>query len=191
VSDESARLVAGLLEANRDLLVRWMGRHASGLRRFESPEDLAQGVCLRVVEAAGRYEHRSDPEFVGWMLAIARQYVADRHAWWRAAKRDAGPVLRLTLGGATSGAGAPEPSVSQTGATTFAGRREALARATRTLAALGDRDADLVRQVVNDVPIEETSRRLGISYDAAQRARLRAVERLRKLYALAGGTQPP
>jgi RNA polymerase sigma factor (sigma-70 family) len=178
--------LSSLLEAHRPLLVRWMERHASGLRRFESAEDLAQGVSVRALEAVSRYEHRSDPEFVGWMLAVARQHVADRHAFWRALKRDAGPVLRLTFGGASEpGGGAPEPSASATGAVTFSDRREAVARATRTLAALGERDADLVRQVVNDVSVEETAQRLGVSYEAAQRARLRAVERLRKLYALA------
>jgi RNA polymerase sigma factor (sigma-70 family) len=161
-----------------------MERHATALRRFESAEDLAQHVALRALEGASRYEHRSEREFVGWVLAIARQVVSDRAAWWGALKRDAGPVLRLTQGGSRPG-GAAEPGARRTGPATAADRRERLDLATRALGALPARDAELVRHVVRGVTVAESAERLGIGAEAAQRARLRAVERLRKVFALA------
>jgi hypothetical protein len=42
-----------------------------------------------------------------------------------------------------------------------------------------------VRHVVRGVTVAESAERLGIGPEAAQRARLRAVERLRKVFALA------
>jgi RNA polymerase sigma factor (sigma-70 family) len=170
-----------LVERHRPLVVRWLARHAGGLVRFEDPEDLAQWVATCALEGAARYEHRGEREFVGWILVLARQVVADRNAYWHALKRDAGAVVRLTAGGGA------EPKVRATGPSTSASRREMLERAVRALDVLGARDAELVRMHVNDVPIPETAERFGVSYEAAQRARLRAIERLRKVYALAAG----
>jgi RNA polymerase sigma factor (sigma-70 family) len=177
---------ARLLDRHRGLLVRWSQVHGAGLLRYESAEDLAQGATLRALQASARYVHRSEEGFVGWLVEIARAHVADRWDWWRARKRHAGRALRLALGsGTTSSDGAPEPASRRTGPTTFAGRRELLARAARALAAIGERDGELVRQQVEGVSVEETAARLGLSYAAAQRARLRALERLRKAALLA------
>jgi RNA polymerase sigma factor (sigma-70 family) len=164
-----------------------MARHASGLLRFESAEDLAQGATVRALEAAPRYTHRDEAGFVGWLVTIARAYVADRNDWWKARKRQAGPALRLALAGDSQGSGVPEPAGTRTGPATFAGRRDLLAQATRALAALGERDADLVRHQVEGLTVEETAERLGLTYAAAQRARLRALERLRKAVLWARG----
>jgi RNA polymerase sigma factor (sigma-70 family) len=175
--------LADLLVRHRALLVRWMDRHATGLLRFESAEDLAQGVTVAALEGKHRYEHRSEKAFVGWILAVARQVVSDRAAWWRALKRDAVPVLALATGDTSS-----EPAAQRTGPATAADRRERIDLAARLLAALPERDAELVRQTIRGVTIVETAERLSISVEAAQRARLRAVDRLRKLLSMA---KPP
>jgi RNA polymerase sigma factor (sigma-70 family) len=182
----AAATIAALLEQHREALVRWTERHAYGVLRFESAEDLVQGAALRALQAAPTYEHRGDAEFLGWMVTVARHHLSDRRAWWRTLKRDAGRVVRVTSpGGGESVGGGDEPPAARTGPVTFADRRDRIARAARALAALPERDADLVRQVVNDVSVAETAERLGVTYEAAQRARLRAVERLRKLATLA------
>lgn len=72
-----------------------------------------------------------------------------------------------------------------TGSSTFAARREHLRLAVLALAALPPRDRDLVRRTSEDVPIEEQAKSLGLSYDAAKQARLRALERFRKAFDLA------
>jgi hypothetical protein len=57
--------------------------------------------------------------------------------------------------------------------------------AIEALATLLPKDRDLVRWSSEDVPLEEQAKRLGVSYDVAKQARLRALERFRKAYALA------
>jgi RNA polymerase sigma factor (sigma-70 family) len=180
-----------LLARHRDRLVRWLELHAKGLRRFESSEDLAQGVHLHVLTVAERLEWRGEDAFVGWLLAVARRFVADRAAHWHALKRDAGPTLRITFAGSGSEGGAvPDPGLSRTGPSTWASRREELLRATRVLAAMPPRDAELVRLQARGLSIEDLAQRLSMTPAAAQRARLRAMERFKKLYALAGGAPP-
>jgi DNA-directed RNA polymerase specialized sigma24 family protein len=56
--------------------------------------------------------------------------------------------------------------------------------ALEALATLLPKDRDLVRWSSEAVPLEEQAERLGISYDAAKQARLRALERFRKAYEL-------
>lgn len=46
-------------------------------------EDLANQVFLRAMQAIGRYEHRSIPEFNGWIYRIAKNVVVDN---WRATR---------------------------------------------------------------------------------------------------------
>jgi DNA-directed RNA polymerase specialized sigma24 family protein len=88
--------------------------------------------------------------------------------------------------GASTGSGRRrEPASRRTGPSTRAERRDLLVVATRALAALPERDAELVRHLMHGLPISETASRLSITPEAAQRARLRAVERLKKVFALA------
>ena len=61
--------------------------------------------------------------------------------------------------------------------------KELLALARQALAALGERDQKLVGWLCEDLSIDEIAERLEISYDAAERARLRALERFRKSFA--------
>lgn len=51
-------------------------------------EDIANQVFLRAMQAIGRYQHRSVPEFNAWIFRIAKNVVVDN---WRA-KRDTVPL---------------------------------------------------------------------------------------------------
>ena len=51
-------------------------------------EDLTNQVFLRAMQAMGRYQHRSVPEFNAWIFRIAKNVVVDN---WRA-KRDTVPL---------------------------------------------------------------------------------------------------
>ena len=75
-----------------------------------------------------------------------------------------------------------DPVAQQTGPVTRAEKREQLDLAALAMEGLPARDRELVRLMTRDVPIAATAERLGMSVAAAQRARLRAVERFRKIY---------
>jgi DNA-directed RNA polymerase specialized sigma24 family protein len=181
----AARLAHGLA-AHHEALLAFMRRHARGLLRFESAEDLVQGTHARALAEAERFEFRGDQELGAWLLTLARRHVADRHDHWSALKRGSGRVARLTWSGAdsTAGGGAPPVAAAGPGPSTFASRRELLVLAARALAVLLPRDRQLVQWASEDVPVAEQAERLGIGYDAAQRAGLRALERFRKAYRL-------
>ena len=99
-------------------------------------------------------------------------------------KRNAGPLLRVTLAEGTDARGV-NPAARATGPTTFADRRAQMEVATRALGLLPARDRALVEAISSGLSVEETAERLGISSAAAQRARLRAKERFRSTFALA------
>ena len=175
--------IAELLERHRDALERLLRRRGAGLLRFESVSDLVQGVQAQALEVADRLEYRGDEAFLGWIAQLARQHVADRHAYWSARKRDAGRVLRITSAPSTE-AGGVEPDARRTGPATFAERRDLLVLATQAVSLLAARDQELVRAWGEGEPVADVAARLGLSYDAAERARLRAVDRFRKTFEL-------
>jgi RNA polymerase sigma factor (sigma-70 family) len=176
-------LPALLVERREDLL-RFVDRHAAGLARFETAEDLVQGIHARALDRGADFEYRSEKEFLGWLHQLARTYLADRRAHWAALKRGSGRLLRLTDGApsTTDPHAAAAPVSTRTGPSTFASRREELALAVKALALLLPRDRDLVKWRTESVPLEEQAARLGVTYDAAERAALRAVERFKKAY---------
>jgi len=171
-----------LLVAHRLRLVGFLRERARGLLAWESLDDLVQGVHLRAIEGQSGFEYRSEPEFVGWLFTLAQRHVADRHDYWTALKRRSGSVLRFTLSQGVGGT--PLPAGSTAGPGTFASRRELLELATRSLAALPERDRRLVEWMSEQVPLEDQAARLGISYAAVQRAGVRAQERFRKTFEL-------
>lgn len=57
-------------------------------------EDLTNQVFLRAMQAIGRYEHRSVPEFNAWLYRIARNVVVDN---WRA-RRETVPLEEDMVG---------------------------------------------------------------------------------------------
>ena len=179
--------LARLLEDHQPQLMSLLRHEARMLLRFESVDDLAQGVHLRALREEGGFEYRSEGEFLAWLRTLARRHLADRHDYWSALKRGSGRVLRLTWGDGSQSdpAAAPMPVISQTGASTFASRRELLVLAAKVLAALPPRDRSLVRWMSEGLSLEEQSQQLGLTYDATQRAAHRALERFRKAFALA------
>ncbi len=176
--------LAPLLASHRAPLLRFIERHAGSVLRFESAEDLVQGVHLRAISGGVAFEYRSEKEWLGWLYALARSHLADRRSHWSALKRRPSRLLRLTGGATDDPDAASEPAGSATGPSTFASRREQLATAVRALAVLLPRDRDLVRWHSEGVELDEQARRLGIGYDAAERAHLRALDRFRKAFRL-------
>ena len=168
-----------LLTRHRETLVRYFRRHGAYLRRYEASEDLAQGVHLHAVRHQERFEFQGEPQFVSWLLRLAGQHLADRIAHWKALKRDAGPMARISF----SGTGV-EPAGSLTGPITFASRKEQLHLATLAMNGLPPRDRELVRLMTDGAGIDTIAERLAVSSAAAQRARLRAMDRFRKIYAI-------
>jgi len=174
--------LADLLQSHRDALLRFVEREASNLLRHETTEDLVQGIHLRALEAERHFEWRGEKEFLGWLAAVARQHFADRHAYWTALRRRAGKMLRLSALATGTDAGPAEapPRSPGPGPATLAERRDLLVRAARAIEVLYPRDRDLVRAIVEDEPLSDLARRLGVGYEAAKKARLRALTRFRK-----------
>ncbi len=182
--------MAALLLAHRHRLVGFLIKEASGLRRFEDAEDLAQGVHLHALKVAKHFEYRTEKEFISWLFTVARRYIATRNAYWKALKRDAGPMLRVTFGaGSTPGGAVPAPPARATGPQTFAQRREHLSVAAKAIAALPERDRQIAELVSSGSDIAGIAEALGITYEAAQRARLRTLERFGKLFTIASATR--
>lgn len=176
-----------LLVEHEARLRGFLEKEGAGLLRWETVDDLAQGVTLRALEEEERFEYRGAREFTGWLFTVARRYVADRNDYWSAIRRGSGKVLRLTWSDSSSG-GDPfakmTPPGTQPGPSTFADRREMLVLAAKAAHRLPPRDRKLVRWMSEGVPIEEQAERLGMSYAAAQRAGHRALDRFRKVFRL-------
>jgi RNA polymerase sigma factor (sigma-70 family) len=176
--DPAPPAIAELLRAHHERLVGFFAQEAGPLLlRFESAEDLAQGVHTEAIRSHASMEVRDDDSSAGWLFTIARRYLHNRRDHWFALKRNGAGVLRLTWDG-----GAGDLAGTATGPGTFADRREQLVLITRALALLPARDRDLVRWTTDNVPLAEQADRLGIAYDATEKARTRALDRLRKAY---------
>jgi DNA-directed RNA polymerase specialized sigma24 family protein len=80
--------------------------------------------------------------------------------------------------------GRVNPLASATGPITYASRKEQLHLATLAMDGLPPRDRELVRLMTASEDIEEIAARLDLSRTAAQRARLRAMERFQKIVAI-------
>ena len=176
-----------LLVRHRPRLVRYFTRRGKTLKRHESPEDLSQGVHLHALAHGDAFTFQGDDAFVGWLLLLARQHLARRIEYWQALKRDGGKMYRITFGAATPTGAATrgvQPAAAGPGPITAAARSEQLDVAARALDGLPDRDRELVRLLARDLSVREIAARLEISETAAQRARLRAVERFRKIYTI-------
>lgn len=173
-----------LLEEHRDALARFLQREAQGLLRFEGIDDLVQGVHLKALKGEDRFRWEGEKAFIGWLFQLARQHIADVNAHWKALKRNAGPVLRVTLTGGDSASGAlgVQPIASITGPLTFAARREHFEVAMRALATLPERDRLLIERTSRGATIEELSAELDLSYEAAQKARRRALQRFQQAF---------
>lgn len=182
--------LARLLAEHQSDLESFLAPRAGWLLRFESVEDLAQGVRMRVIERSGSFRYEGDAPFFAWLHRVAQSYLADRANYWSALKRRSSALLRLTAGGSEGAAGtaaASMPISTMTGPETVAHRKELLTMAVQVLAALPERDAQLVRWSSEGVSLHEQASRLGISYEAAKKAGQRALERYRDAYRFASG----
>ena len=168
-------------------------QESKGLLRHESEDDLVQGVHIHALSVADRFEYRSEKEFIAWLFTVARQHIVNRRRYWSAARRDGGNLLRVTAAGATttSRPRGIDPQASMAGPGTMADRREQLALATQVVSLLSERDRKLIQWMSEDLPLEEVASRLGLTYDAAKRARLRAIDRFRATFELLSSSQAP
>jgi len=187
--DAKRQELSVLLESNRGALARFFEREAQGLLKHESVDDLVQGAHLRALRQAEQFTYRSEREFLAWMQIIARQHIGDRRDYWVALRRDAGSVLRITTspGGSQVGDSAPSgvnPTANLIGPATFAMRRELVGVATKAIACLLPRDQEIVRAVCQGASNAEIAETLGVAYDAAEKAKNRALERFRKTFEL-------
>lgn len=162
-------------------------RHNAGpaLLRFESEADLVQGTIAEVLRCADQMEWRGEEAFLAWVATIAKRYVMGRRDYWFALKRNPGALLRLTLTGfAGQRVERPELAASQLGPSTFAFRREQLVMITKAIELLLPRDRDIVIWASHGLTVTEMAARIGTSVEAAEKARSRALERLRKSFQL-------
>ena len=87
---QAVRSLSALLIANEPFLLHLVRNEASGLLRFESVEDLAQGVFVRALKEAEGFEYRGQRKFLAWLRTFARRHIADRHDYWSAMRRGSG-----------------------------------------------------------------------------------------------------
>lgn len=174
------------LVRQRPRLLAFVRKHAGPVLRFEGTDDVVQGVLARALARRHTYVHADEERFLGWLFTVARSYIADRRVHWSALKRQSGQLLRITANpDATSDALAvATPVLDATGPATFAERREQLLLAVQALSTLLPRDRRLVSWFADGLSIQEQADRLEISYAAAQRAHVRALERFRKAFEL-------
>jgi RNA polymerase sigma factor (sigma-70 family) len=185
----STPALGDLLVAHRDELLVYVQRHAGRLLRHESAEDLVQAIHLRALDQRAGFDYRGRDSFLAWVHAVARSHLADRHAYWSALRRRPARLVRLVhaADGTNDALSAAEPPSTATGPSTFASRREQIDVAVRALSLLPERDQSLIRWGLDGIPVDEQARLLDVSVVAADRARRRAVERLRKTHAVISG----
>jgi len=183
---EAATDVAGLLLVHRRELEALVRSESGSILNYEEVSDVVQGIHERALSRAGSFSFRGPEAALGWLRTLARSYLQDRREHWNALKRRPAALLRLTLGDDDTTPGTPQPASTQTGPATFAERREALVQAVRALDLLLPRDREIVLLAMEGLTPEEIGARLGLATESAARARLRALERLRKAWQLLG-----
>lgn len=179
-----SRSLALLLEEHRAVLLAYVRRNARTLTRKEAAEDLVQHVCVKVLEHERSFRYEGDEALRGWLFALARSCLGERRDYWKAQRRRPDRLLHLTSADTPTPGAAREPAAKNTGPGTAASRKEQIALAAKALALLLPRDAQLVQWTAKDLPLAEQAGKLGISYDAVEKARHRALERYRQAFAL-------
>ena len=180
-----------LLVEHQAALTDFVAKRAwRSLAHLESIEDLVQGVTTRALDRREQFEFRGEAAFRAWLFEVAERHLVDRRRHWLALRRAGSDVLRLTFGDSTDAgiAAVRDLAASVTGPSTFASRREQVTLAARALALLLPRDRELVEGLSRGRTLEEEAARLGLTYGATQRARHRALERLRRTFELVLGS---
>ncbi|MBK8975791.1 MAG: sigma-70 family RNA polymerase sigma factor [Planctomycetes bacterium] len=81
--------VGELLEEHLPGLRAFVRLRSGGmLRELEASTDLVQSVCREVLEHADRCQHGGEAGFRRWLYRTALRKIADRYAFYRAARRD-------------------------------------------------------------------------------------------------------
>ena len=176
------------LEQHRSTLLRFVSIKGRGLLRHESAEDLVQGIHLRAMNTGASMKEAAPNELLAWLQVVARRHIADRYDYWTALRRHASRVIRISVSGGDA-SGRPrgvDPAGQRTGPATFAERREQVEIMTRVLDGLSPRDREILRAVGAGGGNDELAARLGVSYEAAEVAKRRAMDRLRRAFAAAG-----
>lgn len=144
------------------------------LRAFTEPDDLRQSVATDLLEYVWELEFTTRGAFVALLARRMGWKIVDR-----ARERDRRPDLP---GGEEP---ADPPDAGSPGPLSVSVRREDRAGLVRLLLRLSRSDAELLRWVLEGVPMDEVARRRGVSLESAERLVRRARERARDL--LAGG----
>lgn len=169
-------MIEELLQREHSRLRALVEHEAGRSLRYESVDDLVQGIAMRALRSD--FEYVDDARAIAWLKLVARRFLKDRHAYWSAMRRASGQALRLTMSDVPA-SGVGISAVSAAGPATFAERRELVELAMRALGTLPDRDRELVQWASQGVELDEQAERLGVSYAACQRAGVRARERFR------------
>ncbi len=184
-TDPKTEGFARFLDRTRDQLGKWVEREARGLLKRESVDDVVAGIHARALSQLEGFELRSDAEGFNWLKTIARQHVLDRQKYFAALRRQGGEMLRITsasLGDTPDARPGVQVAGRMTGQVTYAMRREAIDLAAKAIASLLPRDQEIVRRTVDGASVEDVAKEFRMSYDAAEQARRRAMERFKKAY---------
>ncbi len=157
-------------------------RQQRGLRlaRFETVEDLVQGVMCDALKQRERFVWRGPARFQSWLQTVARHHLINRAEYWTALRRDSRRLIRFIERESRPF----DPPASATSPSSLAARREQLVLVVQAIAKLRPRDRAVLEELSAGADIEGLAEALGISYQAAKQARLRALDRVHKLYTL-------
>lgn len=107
----SEKPLSELLIEHRAELVRFLERQAGSVLKFESAEDLAQGLQLQLLRREDGFTDQGPVAFRSWLQESARRFVGQRRGYWQALKRQAGPMLRISFSG-SRGAVDPQGNIT-------------------------------------------------------------------------------
>lgn len=156
-----------LLGYLRPIMVRYCRGKLGRVRPVNSPDDVAQEVCLAVFRALPTYRHLGRP-FLSFVFGVAAHKVADVH---RAAARDRSLPTAET----------PDLPDLEESPEQVALRRELVEHTGGLLRTLLPRQRQiLIMRVVMGMTAQETAMAVGTTADAVRVAQHRALSRLRR-----------
>jgi RNA polymerase sigma-70 factor (ECF subfamily) len=156
-----------LLTYLRPIMVRYCRGKLGRIRPLNSPDDVAQEVCLAVFRALPTYRHLGRP-FLSFVFGVAAHKVADVH---RAAARDRSLPTADT----------PDLPDIEENPEQIALRRELVEQTGGLLRTLLPRQREiLIMRVVLGMSAQETAEAVGTTPDAVRVAQHRALNRLRR-----------
>ena len=181
---EEAQDLRSLLVSHAAEVTAMVNKRAQALLRFEDLDDVAQGVRAFALESAHSFAYEGQLEFTGWLGTVVRSSVANRLRYWRALKRRAPCLLRITTSDSSVNDAFPAVNPACTGSapSQFLADSERLDIALKAVRLLLRRDQEIIRGVVEGWQLDDFGKKLDLGYVASQRARLRALDRFRQIY---------